>query len=139
MSEKQPFPTPGSRFVFHVSYGETDMMQVAYYGNYLHWFERARGQFIRERGMSYLKVEEKGAMLPVIEAHVRYKKPARYDDEIAVRVGISEWKRASLTFVYEVYGPPEQSTLLATGFTRHAVVAPSGKPIAVPDWLRSMF
>ncbi len=133
------FPQPETTYRFHVSYGETDAMRVAYYGEYFHWFERARGQFIRERGMSYAEVEARGLMLPVRNASCRYLRPARYDEPVDVRCGVRDWGRASITFVYEVYGPPEASTLLARGETEHACVSPEGKPVRVPDWLKAMF
>jgi len=133
------FPQPSTLYRFHVSYGETDCMGVAYYGEYLHWFERARGQLIRDLGMSYADVEARGIYLPVREAGVRYRRSARYDDALAVRTAVREWGRASVTFAYEVWGPPGESTLLATGFTQHACTSPQGKPVATPDWLRELF
>lgn len=133
------FPRPFALYRFHVSYGETDCMGVAYYGEYLHWFERARGQLIRERGLSYAQVEARGLYLPVREAAVRYRRPARYDDALAVRTGIREWGRASLVFAYEIWGPPEDTALLAAGSTQHACTTAQGKPVPVPDWLRELF
>jgi hypothetical protein len=58
-------------FSHRVSYGETDSMGVLYYAEYLHIFERARNQFIRDRGLSYAMVEERGLFLPVREARCR--------------------------------------------------------------------
>jgi len=133
------FPAPASSLRLTVSYGETDQMGYAYYGHYPHWFERARGYFIRERGMSYAEVEARGVWLPVRDLAVRYVRPARYDDEIAVRAAVAAWGRASVTFVYQVFGPPDASVLLAAGETVHACTAPNGRPIAVPDWLRDLF
>ena len=133
------FPSPETRYRFHVSYGETDCMRVAYYGEYFHWLERARSQFIRERGVSYREVEEHGIMLPVRNASCRYIRPARFDDACAVRCGIGEWGRASIRFVYEIHGPPDDSVLLATAETEHACVNPDGRPVRVPDWLKELF
>ena len=135
----QDFPTPDTRLELTVSYGETDRMGYAYYGHYPHWFERARGQFIRDRGMSYAEVETRGVWLPVRDMAVRYLRPARYDEVITVRAGIAAWGRASVTFVYQVFGPPDASWLLAAGETVHACTSPQGRPIAVPDWLRGLF
>lgn len=135
----QDFPTPDTRLQLTVSYGETDRMGYAYYGHYPHWFERARGQFIRDRGMSYAEVETRGVWLPVRDMAVRYLRPARYDEVITVRAGIAAWGRASVTFVYQVFGPPDASWLLAAGETVHACTSPQGRPIAVPDWLRGLF
>lgn len=134
----EPFPSPETRFKLFVSYGETDAMGVVYYGNYAHWFERARGQFMRERGLSYALVERRGVMLPVREMSLRYLWPARYDEEIVVRAAISRFGRASVDFVYQVYGPPETSKLLCLGTTQHACVNASGKPVAVPEWLKDL-
>ena len=137
--KQQDFPTPDTRLELTVSYGETDRMGYAYYGHYPHWFERARGQFIRDRGMSYAEVETRGVWLPVRDMAVRYLRPARYDEVITVRAGIAAWGRASVTFVYQVFGPPDASWLLAAGETVHACTSPQGRPIAVPDWLRGLF
>ncbi len=132
------FPTPETWLAHRISYGETDTMGVLYYAEYLHLFERGRSEFIRARGMSYATVEERGVMLPVREAQCRYRSPARFDDLVQLRVRITEWGRASLTFAYELYSE-NRDRLLATGMTQHACVNASGRPVAVPEWLRGLF
>ena len=124
----------GTAHLYHhrVSYGETDAMKVLYYAEYLHIFERARSAYIRERGLSYSTVEERGLYLPVREATCRYRTPARYDDLLEIRTVISELGRASLVFAYEVYN--EAGTLITTGLTEHACVGPEGKPVRLPAW-----
>jgi acyl-CoA thioester hydrolase len=131
-----PLPEALSDWTHRVSYGETDAMQVAYYGHYLHWFEQARSHFIRERGMSYAGVEAKGVFLPVREASCRYRRPARFDQRITVRTWITSTTRASLTFAYQVLD--EEETLLAEGRTEHACVDSSGKPVRLPEWLLAL-
>ncbi len=127
--------TGGVWHTHRVSYGETDTMGVLYYAEYLHIFERARSTLIRSHGMSYTVVEQKGIYLPVREASCRYRAPARYDDLTHVRVWISAWGRASVTFSYELFAE-DKATLLATGMTQHAVVDKTGRPVAVPGWLK---
>lgn len=135
-SEK--FPEPQSWYNHFVSYGETDTMGVLYYAEYLHLFERARSLYIRDRGMSYAQVEERGIILPVREAQARYRAPVRFDDEIFVRVGISEWKRVSMKFTYEIWNK-DKDLLHATGMTEHAAVNHDGRPVRIPDWLKELF
>ena len=135
----EDFPQPDSRLALTVSYGEVDQMGYAYYGHYPHWFERGRGHFIRVRGMSYAAVEARGVWLPVRDLAVRYLRPAHYDDEVVVRTAVSAWGRASISFAYQLYGPPHDGTLLAAGETLHACTTPEGRPTAVPDWLRALF
>lgn len=138
MAFSSELPEETSCYHHFVSYGETDTMGVLYYAEYLHVFERARSFFIREHGMSYAEVERRGIILPVREARCRYRAPVRFDDEILVQVGISQWKRASMIFSYEVWNKDE-TVLHATGMTEHAAVNPEGKPVRVPDWLKELF
>lgn len=130
--------SPETWYEHFISYGETDTMGVLYYAEYLHLFERARSQFIRERGMSYAEVERRGFLLPIREAQCRYRSPARYDDCIALRCVISNWNRASLKFSYEMFDK-DRRVLLATGMTEHACVNPQGRPVRIPLWLKDMF
>lgn len=135
---RPPVPTPESWYSHFVSYGETDAMGVVYYAEYLHLFERARSLFIRERGMSYAEVEQRGFYLPIREARCRYRSPIRYDQRILVRCGIEKWSRASLKFIYELYDEHKQ-VLHATGMTEHACVTPQGRPVRIPEWLKELF
>ncbi len=132
------FPKPTCWFSHRVSYGETDCMQVLYYAEYLHIFERARSEFIRAQGMSYSQVEEKGIFLPVREAKCRYRAPARYDDLLHIHAAITRFGRASLDFIYEIWNE-DKSKLLAEGMTEHAVVNANGKPCALPIWLKELW
>ncbi|HET9853636.1 MAG TPA: YbgC/FadM family acyl-CoA thioesterase, partial [Methylomirabilota bacterium] len=62
-----------------VRYKDTDTMSVVYYGNYLTYFEVGRVEFLRQHGFPMSAVDRK-VHLPVVEATVRYVKPARLDD-----------------------------------------------------------
>jgi len=118
-----------------VIFGDTDQMGVVYYANYLRYFEGARADYWRALGRSYKDLETWGVALPVVEAHCAYKKPARYEDLLEVDVEIAELRGASMRFVYTVR---RGADVIADGFTRHAVIGPSGKPRALPDELRDM-
>lgn len=135
MSEEKPVE---ARMRHRVSYGETDTMGVLYYAEYLHIFERSRNALIRAYGLSYNDVEKRGLYLPVREASCRYRCPARYDDLLDVHVEISEWRRASLVFRYEIHDEAG-ARLIAEGSTHHACVDGSGRPVKVPDWFRGGF
>ena len=121
-----------------VSYGETDTMGVLYYAEYLHIFERGRSEFIRAFGFSYKDVETRGIFLPVREAKCRYRLPARYDDVLMLRTTSADWRKASLVFQYEMYDE-SRTRLMAEGYTQHACVDATGRPVAVPGWFRELF
>jgi acyl-CoA thioester hydrolase len=131
------FPTHDTWYEHRVSYGETDAMGVLYYGEYLHIFERARGQFLRERGMGYSVVEQRGIILPVREAWCRYRVPAHYDDLLRVHCGVAEWRRASMLIVYEFWNA-DKSKLTAQGYTEHPMISREGRPVAVPEWFKEL-
>ena len=119
-----------------VRYGETDQMGHAYYANYLYWFEQARGAWCRARGFTYKSLEESGYMLPVVEAHVRYRGEVRYDDVITVRVWMEEIKDAAMQFKYEVLN--ERGKVVTEGYTWHVMMGKERKAVRIPAQIREM-
>ena len=119
-----------------VIYGDTDQMGMVYYGNYLRFFEIARNEFLRAAGAAYRGFEEThGLMLPVVEAAVRYRRPARYDDELSIRAAVPEVNGASAKFVYEIRRLPAGETLVE-GHTLHACIDGAGKVSRIPSAFR---
>ncbi|HEX8824130.1 MAG TPA: thioesterase family protein [Archangium sp.] len=118
-----------------VIYGDTDQMGVVYHANYFRYFEFSRGEYFRARGGSYVEMERQGLMLPIVEATASYKAPARYDDVLLIHPRVSEVKRVSLAFTYEVFREGGPDTPLCTGRTVHACVSREGKPTRLPDAL----
>jgi len=119
-----------------VRYQETDCMKVVYYGNYLTYFEVGRVEFLRQQGYPMSEVDGK-IHLPVVEATIRYVRPARLDDLLEVRCWVSERKRASFRFAYEVLS--EAGERIATGSTLHACLDPAtGAMIGLPPWLQEV-
>ncbi|HEY8461871.1 MAG TPA: thioesterase family protein, partial [Blastocatellia bacterium] len=110
-----------------------DQAGVVYHSNYLIWFEVGRVELCREYGFNYRDMEtEADALLPVIEAHVNYRAPARYDDEIIVRARIIELRSRLVGFAYEILRA-DDGTLLAEGRTRHVVMSREGRAKSLPE------
>jgi len=121
-----------------VRYGETDQMGHAYYANYLFWFEQARGAWCRDRGFTYKSLEDEGVLLPVVEAHLRYKGEVHYDDWVMVRVWVSELRRAAMKFEYQVVNE-SSGTLVTEGYTWHVVMSPqTRKAVSIPQFMRDL-
>jgi len=121
-----------------VRYAETDKMGVVYHANYFVWFEVGRADLLRHAGWTYREMESEGFSLPVIEAHCDYKQPARYDDELEVRVEAALASPARVAFTYEVVRPSDAQTLV-TGRTIHAAVDRDGRPCRLPDRVKGLF
>lgn len=115
-----------------VRYAETDAMGVAYHANYLVWFEVGRTALLEELGYPYAQLEADGIILPVAECHVRYRVPARYDDILIVRSRCTELRGVSMVLSYRIESK-ESGTLLAEGWTKHAIVDRNMKPVKVRD------
>ena len=125
-----------ARTPVRVRYKDTDCMKVVYYGNHLTYFEVGRVEFLRQQVHPMSEVD-RHIHMPVVEAKIRYVKAARLDDLLEIRCWISERKRASFTFAYEIVN--EAGETIATGSTLHACLDPaSGKMIGVPGWLQDI-
>ena len=86
-----------------VRYSETDKMGYVYYGNYAAYLEVGRVELLRKLGLSYKQMEDDGIMLPVADYHIRYLKPAYYDDLLTVRTIIKKKPVTKIEFEYEMY------------------------------------
>ena len=118
-----------SRAAVTVRYAETDMMGVVYHGSYLPWFEIGRTTLLKEMGLSYRELEESGFRLPVLEVGAKYFRPALYDDALTIVTRLTERPLLRIRLEYEVR---RETELLATGFTVHAFVDRTGKPVRPP-------
>lgn len=115
-----------------VRYAETDKMGVVYHANYLIWFEIGRTEFCRARGFSYRDMEEsENAFLVVAESYCRYKAPAYYDDILIVRTHITELRKRSLRFGYEIFREVD-GKVIAEGETGHVVTDSTGHVRSLP-------
>lgn len=115
-----------------VRYAETDQAGVVYHSNYLIWFEVGRVELCRDYGFNYRDMEtEADAYLPVTEARVKYRVPAKYDDEIVVRTRVIELRSRAITFAYEVLRAGDEM-LLAEGETHHIVMNGEGRAKTFP-------
>jgi acyl-CoA thioester hydrolase len=116
-----------------VRFAETDAMGVVHHGRYLPYLESARVEYLRHVGHPYTQVRESGIDFSVIEVHLRYRAPLRFDDLVDVHVGIGQMGRASFQMQYllTVDGAP-----CTTAWTRHAAVdAVDGTVRRIPEWM----
>ncbi len=120
---------------YRVIYGDTDQMGVVYYANFLRFAEHGRNEYIRAKGIRYKDIEASHRIyLPVTEAHLNYRRSARYDDLLRIEVSLLEVHRVSLKFGYRmlIEGQPEE---LVTGHTIHACITFEGRPTRLPEAL----
>ena len=109
-----------------VYYEDTDCGGVVYYANYLKYFERARTQYLEERGLSVAGLMKEGTVFVVVHAEVDYRSPARYGDRLIIETVVSGMTAASLTFSHVIRERKSQRVVVE-GSARLASVNGSGK------------
>ena len=121
-----------------VRYAETDQMGVAYYANYLVWFEVGRSEFCRKRGFCYADLEALGFRLVVTDVQCRYRSSARYDEAITVRTRLRGMNRRMVTFGYQILRK-EKEEMIAEGETRHLCLDLNSTPKTLPKQFYDIF
>lgn len=97
-----------------VRYAETDQMGVVYHSNYFPYFETARAESIRQLGFTYADMEKMGVIMPVVDVHCRYLRPAKYDDLLMIKTTLKELPvHHKIEFHHEVFN--EAGDLLVVG------------------------
>jgi acyl-CoA thioester hydrolase len=118
-----------------VRYAETDAAGIAHHASFLPWLEVGRVEWLRAGSISYVDLERQGYSLPVVEAHLRFVAPARFDDQLVVRTALADLRSRSVRFLYEVVSDEARPRQLANGMTRHICLL-RGAIAPLPDPLR---
>ena len=118
-----------------VRYAETDQMNVVYHGNYAQYFEVARAESIRNLGFTYKDMEAMGVIMPIVELHTKFIRPAHYDDLLTIKTILKELPiNHRIEFLQEVYN--ESGKLLTTGrVVLYFINAKTGEKTTMPKEL----
>lgn len=117
-----------------VRYGETDQMGYLYYGHYALYYEIGRVELLRDLGLAYREVErELGVMMPVVDLHARFLRPARYDEEVRILTKVRTLPDRRMVFHHELFGAAGE--LLNGGRVTlcFAEIGAGGRPVACPE------
>lgn len=126
-----------------VRYSETDQMGVVYHSNFFPYFESARAESIRQLGFTYADMEKTGVIMPVVDVHCRYLRPAKYDDLLTIKTTLKELPvHHKIEFHHDVYN--EADELLASGkvilyFMESATMKKTSMPEQLAEKLRPFF
>ncbi len=111
---------------YRVLFADCDPMRIMYYGSYFRLFEIGRAELFRLLGHPFRDYVARGRYLGVIETTCRYRRPARYDDELVIRAAVATFGRARVEIAYEL--ALDDGTLVVEASTVHAVVDDDGRP-----------
>lgn len=125
-----------SRYGLVVRFCETDLMGIVHHANYLTYFEAGRVDWLHRRGVAYEAWAQRGVHLPVVEARLKYRKPARFDEELVVETTCREVRRVAVRFTYRIFRGDD---LLCDGETLLACVGPDLELKRIPDDISAVF
>ena len=132
-----------SQTQIRIHYALTDQMGVVYYGNYAQFYEIGRTESIRELGFTYKEIEAMGIVLAVTDMHIRFLRPAKYDDVITVKTTLKEIPaHHKIIFHGEIYN--QENQLLNTGdvtlyFLEARTMKRSEMPLILKEQLSKYF
>ena len=115
-----------------VRYPEVDAMGYLHHSRYLQYFEMGRVELLRQAGISYADLERQGVFFVVVKAEIKYKSPARYDEELQLTTKMIKQTFVRYDHAYEL---KRGSTLLAEGTTSIACVGRDGQVMQIPEQL----
>jgi len=121
------------RYIHRVTYAECTVGDHVYHSRYLDLLEAARGELLRAIGCPVLAWQDAGYIFPVIEARLRYKAPARYDDSLTIEVRVLRVERVRLEFGHRILN--QHGRLLLEAETVHACTSREEKPRRLPPEL----
>lgn len=114
-----------------IRYADTDKMEFVYNGKYLEYFEVGRTELLRAAGLPYTEVEKEGYQLPLIEAGVKFKIPAKYDDVIEVEATVKELYTPKVHIEYKITKEGSDE-IMTEGFTTHMFIKVDTKKATRP-------
>jgi len=123
-----------NRISFRVRYAETDQMGVVYHGNYAQYLEMGRVEWLRQYGISYKSMEEKGVMLPVISLQMNFKKSAIYDDLLTVETKLKKTPSVKIEFEFKIFNEAKE-LLVEAEVVLAFIDMHTNRPIKCPEYV----
>ncbi len=121
-----------------IRYYETDQMGFVHHSNYLRYFELARIEWISSLGLSYQEMEQRGYLMPVINANIYFKKPLIFGKSFKIKIQSNKIPKVKFELTYEVI--LEENEIAATGLTVLAFLSSHNlKPVRCPDFFSDLF
>ena len=121
------------RHTHRVTYAECTLGNHVYYARYLDMLEAARNEFFRSLGTPMLDWQSADTIFPVIECHLNYRAPARYDDVLTVELCVSQMTRVRLQFACRIHN--QNGALILEAHTVHVCTSVGEKPRRLPPSL----
>ena len=125
------------KHIIKIYYEDTDSGGVVYYANYLKYLERARSEAIYSLGLSNsILQKDYGTLIIVKSCNIKYKKPAKFEDELEVMSSVISKTRTSFSMLQII---KRQEEIISEAEVQLVAVNKDGKPIKIPEILKKLF
>lgn len=114
-------------------YCETDQAKVVHHSVYPIWFEMGRTELLRANGVAYKDLEREGVFFVVAELHVKFRRPAYYDDQLSLTTTCSNITSSKVEHTYRLVDPAGK--LLAEATTVLACLDKNGTVRRIPEFM----
>jgi len=117
---------------------DTDLGGVVYHARYLHFFERARTEWLRARGIGQKRLQaEEGLIFVVTDMNIQFRSPAMMDDQLLVSAGVSSVGRARFRFDQDIRRAGDGALIATADVGATMLNANNYKPARMPAWIKS--
>ncbi|OHE57392.1 MAG: hypothetical protein A2Z47_05930 [Thermodesulfovibrio sp. RBG_19FT_COMBO_42_12] len=113
-----------------IYYEDTDAGGIVYYANYLKYLERARTEFLLEKGIDVAEYHKKGYLFAVVHVDIYYKRPARLGEVIETTTEMIEITNVTINLKHQIF---RDDTLLIEAYVKVACIDKDGKPRRIPE------
>lgn len=121
-----------------VQFDEVDSLRIVWHGHYARFFEYGRGEWGRKFGFTYHDMADNGFAFPIVQMHIDYYYPLRYDELMRIVVNAHWTEATKLNTSYEIYA--ENGELAARGYTVQLCTDLEGRPMLLrPDFAERFF
>jgi len=115
-------------------YAETDKGGAVHHSVYPVWFEMGRTELLRANGLAYKDLETIGVFFVVAELHIKYRRPATYDEKLQLETRCSVVTASKVEHTYTLKRCCD-GVVLAEGSSILACVDADGKIRRIPEFL----
>lgn len=117
-------------YIRRAQYYETDRMGIIHHSNYIRWMEEARIDYLRQLGLNYAWMEERGVVSPIVEVTCGYRRPVKFDDNVSVAVSVEKYTGVRLVLRYRMTNA-STGELCAEGSTVSCFLNAEGRPVSL--------
>jgi acyl-CoA thioester hydrolase len=112
-------------------------MGCVHHSKFLDYFEMGRTEFLRQSGLTYKDLEERGIFLVITKVTCNYKVPARYDDLLCLETWIERFTRMRIDHGYRLWRDNKRQ-LVAEGSSTLGCVDRNGQLLEMPEELKTL-